>query len=383
MNKIDKSYEEIKNNYNHFGRERFFDSLMDYIAKINGSYSIALDGNWGSGKTIFVKKMIDELKTLKDRSGNDVCSCLYLNSWMYDYFESPIYALLNHLLDNEEFYQIFQTSLSEDDKKALSYSFHIGFASVEVKSGNIIEKELSTAKYGNFVMDLINRVIDKYMLNHNKLVLFIDELDRCKPDYAIRLLEQINHISNDKIVIVFSVNLYQLKGVANSYYGNNLEDSYFHKFFDEIIALPRIDSQNITSYLINQVRAVNEWDYNDSILLDLMKSLDITFRDLNRYIVYLKRIRMNMHDSNRIKSKSVFMTCLLILCIIKVKTPFNLYNIIKNIEGGVSFEQYLVNYDRINDYVMKEHTEKRLNHMNIDSVLIEMLMNIDVLRVLD
>jgi len=223
------------------------------------------------------------------------------------------------LLDNEEFYQIFQTSLSEDDKKTLSYSFHIGFASAEVKSGNIIEKELSTAKYGNFVMDLINRVIDKYMLNHNKLVLFVDELDRCKPDYAIRLLEQINHISTDKIVIIFSVNLYQLKGVANSYYGNNLEDSYFHKFFDEIITLPRIDSQNITSYLINQVRAVNEWEYNDSILLDLMKSLDITFRDLNRYIVYLKRIRMNMHDSRIIPSKSVFMTYLLTLCITKVK----------------------------------------------------------------
>ena len=46
----------------------------------------------------------------------------------------------------------------------------------------------------------------------NQLVFFIDELDRCKPDYAIRFLERIKHYFNDeRITFVFSVSLTQLQ----------------------------------------------------------------------------------------------------------------------------------------------------------------------------
>ena len=46
----------------------------------------------------------------------------------------------------------------------------------------------------------------------NRLVIFVDELDRCRPIYAVQLLERIKHFFNDeRITFVFSVNLVQLQ----------------------------------------------------------------------------------------------------------------------------------------------------------------------------
>ena len=55
------------------------------------------------------------------------------------------------------------------------------------------------------VKDLIKALIEE---RANQFVVFIDELDRCKPEYAIQLLERIKHyFDDDRIIFVFSVNL--------------------------------------------------------------------------------------------------------------------------------------------------------------------------------
>jgi hypothetical protein len=81
----------------------------------------------------------------------------------------------------------------------------------------------------------------------NRLVLFIDELDRCKPDYAVRLLERIKHyFSNDLVTFVFSVNLDELQHTIKRYYGNEFDACrYLDRFFDLRISLP---PANLTRY---------------------------------------------------------------------------------------------------------------------------------------
>ena len=77
----------------------------------------------------------------------------------------------------------------------------------------------------------------------NRLVVFIDELDRCKPSYAVQLLERIKHyLYDDRITFVFSVNLGELQHTIKHYYGNTFDACrYLDRFFDLKIDLKLID----------------------------------------------------------------------------------------------------------------------------------------------
>lgn len=58
----------------------------------------------------------------------------------------------------------------------------------------------------------------------NRLVILIDELDRCKPSYAACLLERIKHFfNNDSVTFVFSVNLSELQHTIKQHYGRDFD----------------------------------------------------------------------------------------------------------------------------------------------------------------
>ena len=60
------------------------------------------------------------------------------------------------------------------------------------------------------------------------MLFFIDELDRCKPSFAVHLLEQLKHyISDERITFVFSVNLEQLQHTIKHYYGINFDSGRY------------------------------------------------------------------------------------------------------------------------------------------------------------
>ena len=62
----------------------------------------------------------------------------------------------------------------------------------------------------------------------------IDKSDRCKPTFAVHLLEQIKHyIFDDRITFVFSINLEQLQHTIKQYYGADFDSCrYLDRFFD-------------------------------------------------------------------------------------------------------------------------------------------------------
>ena len=74
----------------------------------------------------------------------------------------------------------------------------------------------------------------------NRLVIFIDELDRCNPAFAIKLLERIKHyFNNSRITFVFSVNVAELQHAVRNHYGSDFDASrYLDRFFDLRIDLP-------------------------------------------------------------------------------------------------------------------------------------------------
>ncbi len=90
--------------------------------------------------------------------------------------------------------------------------------------------------------------IDEFLSNvikecGNRLVIFIDELDRCRPDYAVNLLERIKHyFSNDNITYGFSVNINEIQHTIRGFYGEGFSSTeYLDRFFDMTIDIPLID----------------------------------------------------------------------------------------------------------------------------------------------
>ncbi len=70
--------------------------------------------------------------------------------------------------------------------------------------------------------------------------IFIDELDRCRPDYAITLLEGIKHLFNARgVIFVISTNLEQLSKAVGAVYGTNFDGhQYLKRFFNLEYTLP-------------------------------------------------------------------------------------------------------------------------------------------------
>lgn len=75
---------------------------------------------------------------------------------------------------------------------------------------------------------------------------FVDELDRCRPSYAISLLEEIKHIFGmPNVCFVVSTNLAQLSHSVRAVYGQGFDaEHYLKRFFDQTHAIPLPDSRN-------------------------------------------------------------------------------------------------------------------------------------------
>ena len=111
------------------------------------------------------------------------------------------------------------------------------------KQEDAFEKFLNQKDIDKLIFEFFSKLLPE---RGNRLVIFIDELDRCKPTYAIKLLEQIKHyMMNDQITFVFSVNFEQLQHTIKCYYGADFDASrYLDRFFDLRIELPPIDMVN-------------------------------------------------------------------------------------------------------------------------------------------
>ena len=244
-----------------------FAKMLSYME--DDCYSIALNGDWGSGKTFFVKQVKLLLDAANPQSGMpeetrrlieaqiqtaawpESYVTVYYDAWSYDNHDDPILSLVYATLQNGQ-----GLDLSSNSGIRILNAATAVFDAVTGKNltalmnglkGLRSEDKLSAIKKNEDLKEKIREFINLLIEEHgNRLVFFIDELDRCKPDYAIRFLERIKHYFDDeRITFVFSVNLTQLQWTVRSYYGNGFDATkYIDKFFDLQISIPRTNSDS-------------------------------------------------------------------------------------------------------------------------------------------
>lgn len=265
---------------------------------------IFIDAPWGMGKTYFGKafgELIDEKNN--EISEAKKINLVKINAWEMDYFSDPLKSLmveiLNIISDEEKkeiitlFEKIGKAGIKELIKriaKILASSL-IGKDQTEsiieicnsISSG-IGESEDFLKDYKDYKENLLKFKENLSKIGGNKIIL-IDELDRCRPIYAIELLETIKHIFGVKnIIFILLVNKNQLKSTASLIYCQEDKCSeYFEKFFDIQFILPEIEYDDFIKLEYEKYEKIDTYNvqngtsqkrdlYLESIFLDMFKS---------------------------------------------------------------------------------------------------------------
>ena len=217
---------------------------------------VSLDARWGEGKTFYVRQIEQTLKYLTKKAKSlDVEENLdsafansllgemelkhtyfpvYYNAWLYDNHNDPLMSLLLIITKICEIYNDTKLSSSVLSEKiaALMNAFSFSFGNFQIRSNfeNIKDKFsnqdiLSSVKTEEEIREKVKEIFDSIIVeNVERLIVFIDELDRCRPSFAIEMLERIKHyFDDDRIVFVFSVNKSQLVHTITRYYGEGFD----------------------------------------------------------------------------------------------------------------------------------------------------------------
>ena len=294
------------------GRNKDIKCFIQMLDHLEDHWSISLDSQWGSGKTFFVKqtklvleafndyieKDIDEsdVAAIKSMFKNDLGTTqlflpIYYDAWANDNDDDPILSLI---------FQITKAVDTYYDIKNLPSFADIGISICSILTGKnyqlLFESLKSTdplvkIKKENEIQGEINRFFTQlHEERADRVVIFVDELDRCKPTYAVRFLERIKHyFTNDSIMFVFSINSMELQHTIKRFYGNNFNSyEYLNKFFNLSVSLPKANMTGFYS-LIKYDCDSNYW--YDHISRTVIKHFNFDMRLICQYLQHEKMCR--------------------------------------------------------------------------------------------
>ena len=324
-----------ENPYLHDALERkeVVDFLAGLIDRTPGPFVLALDSPWGSGKTTLVQFLQAELQ-------KQDFQCVYFNAWQVDYVTDPLVALVSSIdrvdLVAGEPASSFKKHLKTVRKvTSLVAKRSVVVATKALTAGlldlddeiEIAVSALASETAGDLV-ELFQKereLLDKFRIELRAaidqlpkagkkatLVFFIDELDRCRPTFAIELLERVKHLFDvPNIVFVLSIDKSQLEASTAAVYGDGINAAeYLRRFIDLEFGIPRAKTEAFVEALMIRFELDQAFASRKGVLSYDQGSFVTTFVSLaNVYDLSLRAIER----------------CMTRLCIVLDQTPDNHY----------------------------------------------------------
>lgn len=247
-------------------REKYAQVLTNIINSYSYGFVLAINNKWGTGKTTFVKMWEQDLK-------NKEYQTVYFNAWENDFENNPLTALMGELktLTTKSTETEFKSTL----KKAATLTKHIApivakaIADKYIDTNNIKDAIVGVTKgltdvFENDVNEYSKKKksisefrtsLSEFIANTNKgkpVIFIIDELDRCRPDYAVSILEQVKHFfSVPNIIFILSIDKVQLGNAVRGVYGSDKidADEYLRRFIDLEYSIPEPETGTFSEYL--------------------------------------------------------------------------------------------------------------------------------------
>lgn len=299
-------------------RKSYWQSLANLIDNSsNDSLVISINSNWWEGKSYFLHMWKNFLISEREYK------VIYFDAFKSDFLDDPFVALLWELMKS---YENDTTSLWKIKEKwgnilksiiPLSWKILARLAlwwdiesvddqiekAVDGDLAQFVSKTLEEYTNKDKGISLFKETLEEIITEKWKIVFIIDELDRCRPDFAVRLLERIKHFFDIKwLYFVLGINKAQLEKYIVNVYWEIDANTYLHKFIDIETVLPKVLwEDHIDDHYKNFINK-SFWDYDDvwnanlervtqdyvkNLLLDLSRPSNLTLRDIEKIINYL------------------------------------------------------------------------------------------------
>jgi len=288
-------------------RDDFINNVINVVGQLSSNRRgacFSIEGSWGIGKTFVLEKIEKQLKEM-DEENHFV---FHYNCWKHDYYEEPSVAIISAML-----YSILEdeaaVSVEVDAKVKAGYEFvgeklkEIAGLYLENKVGvnliswaeeyNEIEEKNEKTLYEFDKMFNFSQTIDEVRKNlreiagQRTIVIIVDELDRCVPQYAIKVLERLHHIfyGLENVIVILAIDRVQLEHSVEQMFGIKANgfniERYLKKFIDFSMVL---NNGNINNMLEEKykfyfdrfdIKTENELEQVNTLLSSLLSNVDI------------------------------------------------------------------------------------------------------------
>lgn len=296
-----------------FQRKKIAENLITLLTSDAEVSPLIIDGNWGTGKTEFTLKLI---KLLQQEPSS--FKAIYINAYREDHANNPLMTLLTSIAK----------VITEDEKNSLLHNAKpaIRFAlktTLKAGAGWFLKQDGAdlvdgfSSEIKNAADTTIDYMTESFIKDHEKsqqslialtdsmkeiaentpLILFIDELDRCRPNFAIDLLEVIKHIfSVPKVQFVLVTNTEQLSASIKHCYGKSIDSfRYLDKFIGFRFKLPDFFSDKNASISASLVHLDNEINMSNALKDSLLQSNN-TPRTLSLLSLLVKENNLSLRE---------------------------------------------------------------------------------------
>ena len=246
-------------------RAQIAERLTNLIRTQSVPLVVSIDGYWGTGKTFMLKRWQKGLKKQGFQS-------IYFNAWEDDFCDDPLLAIIGQLsfhLNRKSRFKAKTRGVVQKAKalfRPRALSVGMAYEGLTV-TGNVDLGQDQNEEEVNLLDDYLFQRESKDELkkelselatdvakeSKHPLVFIIDELDRCRPTFAVELLERVKHIFDvPNLVFVVGINRDELCKSLRSIYGEIDADIYLRRFFDMEFTLPEVDSQVFCKHLFEK-----------------------------------------------------------------------------------------------------------------------------------
>ena len=286
----------------------------------DGAYVIAIDSPWGTGKTRFAKMLRNYLEDRTKEMGDDslpgknaAFNAIYYNSWETDFSDDALLPLIHTIVNSPEFKA---ERFSEKNKEALnkfkeaakSVAKVATFAVLHAIAGETATEMVKAAgdalsaqeadplesyKQRLQLLEGFRKSLEEVIKHtkQKKLVIIVDELDRCRPTFAIQTLELAKHLFAVKgLVFIFALDIKQLSSSVKTVYGQELDaPGYLCRFFDYIGRVPTPDIKQLISLQLGKIdyyisKPKHFLEHNAEFIKRLVTIFGFSLRDVDTLI---------------------------------------------------------------------------------------------------
>jgi len=365
---------------NSIDRNDDLKAFLSMLDSIQGGYSFVIDGKWGDGKTFFIKQAILLLEYLNTRlegkgesakplfgnsrpfvelSKDGLFLPVYYNAWQNDIYGDPLFTLVDTLAEasygNTYRSEKFDNAKKQQIVELMDTGLNIfGFDLLAKEVKNIFDGEnaLDSLNKIKAVNDRLEKLITELLKDKaDKIILFIDELDRCNPVFAMKLLERIKFLfSRDNIILVFSTNIEQLSRTVEAFYGIGFDgERYLSRFYDRKLSLNSVPNKKYLERL-----GIFSGHRFDKAICEMTTMLNFAMRDCNRYSNEAIYIREKLNRRSPVTMDQYCFQLVIIPVILAIRI-FDTDKYRKIISGG-GFD-LLLPYVRGSSYLSKQVEE--------------------------